>query len=141
MIENNYENIDSSSYKTPYESKEYNRVKVGSATNIDLKDFFIPIDRSNKITPIWTIKQKAKTFYVRKPITIKTFREDNLFFVENDNLGIYGFGESPQEALEDFKSHIIYFYNYYKNLTMDQITGDAIRLKKLYKNLLVEDKE
>lgn len=72
------------------------------------------------------------------PIKVRIYSEDNLFFAENETLVIIGTGSSVLEAMDDFCRHIIHFYYYYKKLSLDKITGDAVRLKKLYETLFIE---
>lgn len=72
------------------------------------------------------------------PIKVRIYSEDNLFFAENETLVIIGTGSSAPEAMNDFCSHIIHFYHYYKKLSWDKVTGDAVRLKKLYEALFIE---
>ena len=72
------------------------------------------------------------------PIKVRIYSEDNLFFAENETLVIIGTGSSAMAAMDDFCRHIIHFYNYYKKLSWDKVTGDAVRLKNLYKTLFIE---
>jgi hypothetical protein len=59
----------------------------------------------------------------------------NDFFVENETLGIFATGETREEAKRAFDEHLIYFYNHYKKLSWDRVTGEAERLKRLYEDL------
>lgn len=93
----------------------------------------------NLIAPLWTIPVKKKHYRSIKPIKIHIHVEDNVFFVENDTLTVVGTGKSLTEAIADLYKHIIHFYNYYKNLPFDKVTGDAIRLKRVYETLFVEE--
>lgn len=85
-------------------------------------------------SPLWSISK----YKVSKPIKVHIYFEDNLFFAENETLVVVGTGNSIDEAMDDFCRHIIHFYHYYKRLSRDKITGDAIRLKKLYETLFTE---
>lgn len=91
--------------------------------------------KKKQLAPLWRINEKTKVYYTLKPISVKIYREDDLFFVENENLLVCGTGKSPQEALQDFSLHIIHFYEYYNKIEDDKLMGDALRLKKIYKNL------
>jgi hypothetical protein len=73
------------------------------------------------------------------PISVRVSKQGNFFFAENDQLGLCGTGFNVQDATEDLGQHIIYFFNYYKSLSDDQLVGEAIRLKKLYSTLLLEE--
>jgi hypothetical protein len=87
---------------------------------------------------LWSITTKTKKFTVSKPIKIRLYSEDNLFFAENESLVIIGTGSSAMAAMDDFCSHLVHFYHYYKRLPWDKVTGDAVRLKKLYETLFIE---
>ena len=91
--------------------------------------------KKEQLAPLWRINKKTKVYYTLKPISVKIYREDDLFFVKNENLLVCGTGKSPQEALQDFSLHIIHFYEYYNKIEEDKLMGDALRLKKIYKNL------
>jgi len=88
----------------------------------------------NLIAPLWTIQR----YQTVKPIKVHIYVEDNIFFAENETLIIVGTGKSIGEAIADLSNHIIHFYHYYQRLPDDKVTGDAIRLKKMYKTLFVE---
>ncbi len=89
-------------------------------------------------SPLWNITTQTEKYKVSKPIKVHIYLEDNLFFAENETLVVVGTGNSINEAMDDFCRHIIHFYHYYKRLSRDKVTGDAIRLKKLYDTLLAE---
>ncbi len=101
------------------------------------KEFRNSMGRS-QFTPLWTVTTKTRIFKVAKPIKVRIYSEDNLFFAENETLVIIGTGSSAMEAMDDFCRHIIHFYHYYKKLSWDKSTGDAVRLKKLYETLFIE---
>lgn len=92
----------------------------------------------NLFAPLWSVTSKTKRYSASKPIKVHIYSEDNLFFAENETLVVVGTGSSPTEAIDDLCKHIIHFYQYYKRLTIDKLTGDAIRLKKVYETLFVE---
>lgn len=88
--------------------------------------------------PIWTISGTKKKYKVSKPIKARIYSEGELFFAENETLVIIGSGETIDEAIDDFGRHILHFYQYYKKLSWDKVTGDAIRLKNIYETLFIE---
>lgn len=88
--------------------------------------------------PLWTIFHKTKQHKVSKPIKVRIYFEDNLFFAENETLVVIGTGSSVTEAIDDLCKHIVHFHNYYKKLSRDKVTGDAIRLKTIYETLFIE---
>ncbi|MBF0515856.1 MAG: hypothetical protein HQK97_01890 [Nitrospirae bacterium] len=66
--------------------------------------------------------------------------EEEVFFAESETLVVVGTGSSENEAIDDMCKHIVHFYHYYRKLPLDKVTGDAIRLKKIYETLFVETK-
>ena len=88
--------------------------------------------------PLMEFRGEQKTHVTSKPILVKVYREDDVFFAENESLVLYGTGASREEALLDFVKHVDYFYNFYKRQSESNLMGDALRLKKIYHNLLVE---
>jgi len=59
----------------------------------------------------------------------------DLYFAEDDNLAVCGYGETREEAVQDLNLHIKYFSQYYKKLDSGNAIGEALRLKESYKNL------
>lgn len=112
--------------------------EVGTAPVIDPQEIFSQ-SRKYQPSPIWRLQVKTKRFYTPKPISIKIYRDEDLFFAENENLVVCGTGDTPQDALQDLCVHIIHFFEYYKNLDKSKLTGEALRLKDLYENLLIEE--
>jgi len=68
---------------------------------------------------------------------VKIYRKDDLFFAENENFVICGTGDTLEDSLQDLCLHIIHFFEYYKKIDKSKLTGDALRLKELYENLLI----
>ena len=112
-------------------------VEMSMGTTVDLQ-FVLRQLTKYKSAPLWKLYVGAKRFYASKPISVKIYRNGDLFFAENENLFVCGTGAASQDALEDLCLHIIYFFEYYKKMDRDRLTGDALRLKDLYKNLLIE---
>lgn len=92
----------------------------------------------NLYAPLWTIHTKTKKYKVSQPIKVRIYQDENFWFVENEALVIAGTGNSREEAINDFCRHIIHFHKYYKKLSADKVTGDAVRLKKLFETLFSE---
>ncbi|MGR3173487.1 MAG: hypothetical protein ACUZ8N_02655 [Candidatus Scalindua sp.] len=89
--------------------------------------------------PIMRLQENSRKFYTPKPILVETYQDEDLFFAENENLVVCGTGHTPQEALKDLCQHIMHFFEYYKNLDESNLIGDALRLKELYQDLLIEE--
>ena len=71
-----------------------------------------------------------------EPVRVKISKGEILFFAENEFFGIFATGESRDEAINNFSEQIIHFYNHYKQLNWNRAAGEALRIKKLFKNLV-----
>ncbi len=94
--------------------------------------------QNKKAIYIYNSFQGEKKYVFKQPIAVKIYQDEDLFFAENENLNVCGTGDTIQEALEDLQSHIIHFYHYYKDIRNEQLLGDAVRLKEVYCNLVIE---
>lgn len=91
-----------------------------------------------QFAPLWALTTKTKRYKVSKPIKVRIYSEDDLFFAENETLVVVGAGNSVTEAIDELSKHIIHFYKYYRKLSWDKVIGDAVRLKKIYETLFIE---
>jgi len=114
--------------------------KVETSPEINPQEIF-DLWRKCQITPIMNLQKGTRKFYASKPISVRIYRDGDLFFAENENLVVCGTGYTSQEAVQDLNLHIIHFYEYYEKLDNSKLIGDAFRLKGIYKELLVEVKE
>lgn len=112
--------------------------EVGTTPVIDPQQIFSRTKR-HQPAPMWRLQEETKRFYTPKPISVKIYRDEDFFFAENESLVVCGSGDTPQDALQDLSLHIIHFFEYYKKLDKSKLTGDALRLKDLYDNLLIEE--
>lgn len=110
--------------------------EIGTTNIIDWQQVF----ESKKTIYIYRLFKKNKRYLTNKPIAVKIYQDEGLFFTENENLNVCGTGETSQEALADLYLHILHFYNYYREINKEQLVGDAVRLKELYHGLLIEEK-
>ena len=110
--------------------------EIGTTNIIDLQQVF----KNKKTIYIYRLFKKNKRYLTNKPIAVKIYQDEGLFFTENENLNVCGTGETSQEALADLYLHILHFYNYYREINEEQLTENAIKLKKLYHDLLIEEK-
>ena len=106
---------------------------ISTAPESDIPSWFsgLPVVK----TPAWEFSSSYATVRALKPVSVKVTRGETLFFVENETLDIFATGETREEAIRAFNDHLIYFYNHYKNLSWDRVTGEAERLKRLYEDL------
>jgi hypothetical protein len=88
--------------------------------------------------PLFQLTISGRTLVPSKPIGINVTQDGAWFFAENEALKVVGTGGSLEEAVLDVEHHIVHFWQYYRSLQDSQVTGDAVRLKKLFSNLLSE---
>lgn len=138
LVENTYNLIGERKKELPTNYISERVETVETAPSIDPREIFTGIKRYAP-SPIWRFGSESKKFRAKIPILVKIYRDEDLFFAENEKLVVCGTGESSREALEDFCLHIVHFFEYYRNLDKGKLTGDALRLKALYENLLVEE--
>lgn len=110
--------------------------EIGTTNIIDWQQVF----KNKKTIYIYRLFKKNKRYLTNKPIAVKIYQDEGLFFTENENLNVCGTGETSQEALADLYLHILHFYNYYREIDEERLIGDAVRLKELYHGLLIEEK-
>jgi len=110
--------------------------EIGTTNIIDWQQVF----KNKKTIYIYRLFKENKRYIINNPIAVKIYQDEGLFFTENENLNVCGTGETSQEALADLYLHILHFYKYYREIDKEQLVGDAIRLKELYHNLLIEGK-
>ncbi len=110
--------------------------EIGTTNIIDWQQVF----KNKKMIYIYRLFKENKRYLTNKPIAVKIYQDEGLFFTENENLNVCGTGETSQEALADLYLHILHFYNYYRKIDKERLVGYAIRLKKLYHDLLIEEK-
>jgi hypothetical protein len=91
------------------------------------------------VHPLFAIPIEGKSYKLSRPITVTIAKEDNLYFVENEALMLYGCGESYQEAIEDLAVDILHFWQYYRNLSSNDVIGTAVKLKEIYDSLTIEE--
>lgn len=89
--------------------------------------------------PLFRLHVFHRTYRPAKPILVHLSREDGWFFAENETLGLVGTATSAEAAILDLERHIVHFWNTYRGLSDAKVTGDAVRLKRLYTSLLTEE--
>lgn len=88
--------------------------------------------------PLFQLTVSGRTLFPSKPIGVHVTQDGPWFFAGNEALNVVGTGTSLEEAVLDLQHHIIHFWEYYGSLQDSQVTGDAVRLKQLFSNLLAE---
>ncbi len=138
LVDSIYDDIKE---RMAYVPKNYidSKVKeVETASAIDPQRILSHIKKYQP-SPIWRINVETKKFYTPKPIGVRIYRDEDLFFAENENLAVCGTGDTPESALQDLCLHITHFFEYYRKIDRSKLTGEALRLKALYENLLIEE--
>lgn len=138
LVEDTYDMIEERMAGIPESYKSCGVEEVGTEHLIDPQQIFSHI-RKHKPTPLFRLYGAQNFFLTPKPIVIKIYRDEDMFFAENENLVVCGTGETSQDAIQDLCLHIIHFFEYYKKIDKGNLTGDAVRLKELYENLLIEE--
>lgn len=112
---------------------------------IQRKIFIFPEDRARQdqqiplVAPLWGFHIEGKWYKLSLPVQVQISREGDFCFAENEQLVLYGSGETIQEALEDLASDILYFWNYYRRLAWDDVICEGRRLKEIYEKLVIEE--
>ncbi len=129
--------------RSQYFPSETTKVHIAEPTTLasfDVDDTDCIINSQNfDSLPIWRVKSGLETVLLTKPIKVKIERGKEMVFVCNENIEIYASGESLFEAFEDFGEQLIYFYNYYKRFSLNQLTGKGIELKEIYENIFTNE--
>jgi hypothetical protein len=89
------------------------------------------------VLPLFSFVVAGATKALRHPLLLRVAIEQGEYFVENDALRIFGNGKTLQEAVKSFSHDLGYFWHYYRDLSDDQVAGEALALKKRYAELVV----
>jgi hypothetical protein len=138
LLEDTYDVIKERTEYMPENYKSSGDSVVATSPEIDPQETFREQTRYQP-TPIMRLQEDTRKFYTPKPISVIIYRDEDLFFAENEKLVVCGTGYTRQEAVQDLSLHIIHFFEYYKNLDESNLIGDALRLKELYQDLLIEE--
>ena len=136
LVEETYELMEERKRDLPSKYRSTLVDEVETTNIIDWQQVF----KNKKTVYIYRLSKENKQYIISNPIAVKIYQDEALFFAENENLNVCGTGETSQEALADLHLHILHFYEYYRKIDKEQLVGDAVRLKELYHNLLIEGK-
>ncbi len=70
-----------------------------------------------------------------RPVSIKVYEEESMWFAEQQWLNIMGTGKTKQAAIKDAEQHIEYFYEYYSTISLDRLTSHALELKNRFERI------
>jgi hypothetical protein len=84
------------------------------------------------LIPVVCARRDDKLLSADKPIRVVLHESADGTIAENDNLQVYAYGANAAAALGDFRSQLIELYHHYVSLQDDDVTGDAVHLRKLF---------
>lgn len=95
----------------------------------------LPLRFSSDTCPLNLIVFDKVRLKPKNPVIVKYVQtEDGYYIAENENLNIYAFGETRDEALYDFKSQIVHFFYHFSEKKMNELVGLAKDLKRYYRD-------
>ena len=109
-------------------------VSTGSESELDPGLHGLALSR----TPAWQFRAEKQVVLASKPVIICLTRGEELFFAENETLGIVATGETVFEAVEEFGEQLVDSYFHYKHLPWERTTGEATKLKQFYEEFFSE---
>lgn len=108
-------------------------------TNIETNQEIDPLkllkDIAKSVIPLWRINNSSEE--LDRPISVTSYKEGAYYIMESESLAIYAHGKTEQESIDDFVSQVIYFHEFYNNVSENKLTVNALKLKKIYKKLFV----
>jgi hypothetical protein len=109
---------------------------VGTAPERGVDPF--PWGRPLPRTPAWQFTAADHVVFSSRPVVIALSRGEQLFFAENENLGIVATGRSVLDAVEDFGEQLVESYLHYRRLGWNDVTGRAVELKRFFEDFFSE---
>jgi hypothetical protein len=109
---------------------------VGTAPERGIDPF--PWGRPLSRTPAWQFAAADHVVFSSKPVAIAVSRGEQLFFAENEKLGIVATGKSVLDAVEDFGEQLVESYFHYRRLGWDDVTGRAVEVKHFFEDFFSE---
>ncbi|MEW6534548.1 MAG: hypothetical protein AB1454_02870 [Candidatus Auribacterota bacterium] len=88
--------------------------------------------------PLFEFPCVEKKVIFSKPIKVNIYKEDGWFFAENDTLNIFAVGETKEQAICEFSTIAIDMYEDYINTPDTDLTGLALKLKRIYQECFSE---
>lgn len=137
---------------------EHSTVKLGSRTTVGGElswrdpgaDWDRDINRTAGATPtpmtgallrhpLMGIIVRGARYKATSPVALAVERRGDHYFAENDTLDVCGYGPTAQAAVESAVKHLAYYFDHYLSINDDRLTADAIKLKRLYRNIFQLD--
>lgn len=112
-------------------------LRIDTGDDLDVKRTFRIAPRISP--PIWEFRRESRLLRLQRPLLVRIWSEELFVFAENVTLNICGTGGTQDEAVDDFGVHAFYFYDYYRSLPVQSAMGEALRLKREFESLFVEE--
>ena len=90
----------------------------------------------NPIYSFDKISYADNSYVLKFPIYCEMIHDEDIYFLENSELGIYVSGESLEEAQQAFFEEFDYIFQRYNELSDEQLTDDVLSIKS-FLNLIV----
>ena len=131
QVEQSYQLLDDRRKYVPQNFEAY--ACISTSADFDVTGILVArLSWANFPTLVWRFQKGRKVIYAVRPVKVNISRGESLYFAENEKLGIFVTGESPQEANRAFEEEVVHFYDHYKSLSSEEVTGEAQKLKGLY---------
>lgn len=98
--------------------------------------YFADTQRLEIRIPLQFVSAGSTKLKAPRPIVAHIFQDGDTVVAKNETLGVVAYGEDPSQALDDFQKHLIHYSAHYAALNEDQLTDDAVQLKRLYAEVL-----
>ena len=85
--------------------------------------------------PVRVINSNGKLHSLNRPAVLQIKNEGGTYFAENDFLEICGHGDTASEALDDAVKELAYYYEYYRNLNGNEVTGHGVTIRNRFLEL------
>jgi hypothetical protein len=86
--------------------------------------------------PLFSFRVDGDLKRLASPLRLRVVAEDGEYFVENESLRIFGHGSTLHRAMDSFLRDLAYFWQYYRELSQEQVSGEAVQLKRRYEELV-----
>ena len=118
----------------PENYRSLGRIRVKTAA-FDLDVERVPVQST---LPLFALNSGGAVYRLVRPIAVKTYRDGEWVFAENEALNLIGTGSTLQEAINDLQLHVVHFWNYYSRIPDESLTADARQLKRIYSDRFIQ---
>jgi len=89
-------------------------------------------------TPLSRIITEGRELKLREPIDINVAFKEDVWVFEYPELNIISCGETYNDTIESFQEDFIELFEHYALGDSKKMTGNALKIKKLFKKLVVQ---